>query len=74
MKNEMDVRKQVEGDIYKIKKGLEEQVNKEKSQRDEISKQLQIMKGKNQSNKSTNGRWLSSSTSTFFLESRQFYD
>lgn len=45
LKNEMDVRKQVEGDIFKIKKGLEEQVNKEKSQRDEISKQLQIMKG-----------------------------
>ena len=42
----MGVRKQVEGDINKIKKGLEAQVNKEKSQRDEISKQLQVMKGK----------------------------
>ena len=46
LKNEMGVRKQVEGDINKIKKGLEAQVNKEKSQRDEISKQLQVMKGK----------------------------
>ena len=41
----MDIRKQVEDDINKIKKSLQDQVTKEKSQRDEITQQLQSMKG-----------------------------
>ena len=42
----MNVRQKVESDINRIKEGLQEQVSKEKSQRDEIAKQLQSMKGK----------------------------
>jgi hypothetical protein len=45
LKSEMDIRKQVEDDINKIKKSLQDQVSKEKSQRDEITQQLQSMKG-----------------------------
>ena len=46
LQHEIDIRKQVERDIGKIKDDLHDQVNKEKSQRDEIAKQLQAMKGR----------------------------
>ena len=39
------MRRAVERDVSKIKDELHDQVNKEKSQRDEIAKQLQAMKG-----------------------------
>ncbi|XP_052281048.1 SKI family transcriptional corepressor 1 homolog-B-like [Dreissena polymorpha] len=44
LEREMAVRRRVEGDIHRIRKSLEEQVHKEKNQRDEISSQLQVMK------------------------------
>ncbi|WAQ98878.1 SKR1B-like protein, partial [Mya arenaria] len=41
---EMDVRRQVESDIDRLRRSLEDRVSKEKSQRDDISVQLQVMK------------------------------